>query len=81
MRFPRRDDPTDSDDPDEVMLTTTSIPRSLMWGLAKGVVMLAAAAAITWVAGTALQDRAREEGQTAMQRDPVPTAPMTTAPR
>ena len=85
MRFPRRDDPTDSTDPDELRIATTGIPRPLLWGLTKGVLMLAAVAGVTWVAALALQDRAIEEGQTALQRDrsieqPVPTPPIATAP-
>ena len=80
MRFPRRDDPTDSNDPDEVMITTTGIPRPLMWGLAKGVLMLAVVAGITWAAATALQDRAQDEGQTAQARDQAVQQPLTTVP-
>ena len=77
MRFPRRDDPTDLEDPDAQMLLDP-VHRKLMWGLVKGAVMLAAAVAVVWVAGTLLQDRANQEGQTAMVRDQaIAPAPAT----
>ena len=72
MRFPRRDDPTDPTDPDEMMMMTNSIPKPLFWGLAKGAALLAIAVGLTWAAGTLLQDRANVE-QVATPT-PVPTS-------
>jgi hypothetical protein len=79
MRFPRRDDPTDLNDPDGQDLLNP-VPRRLMRGLAMGAVMFAAAAAVVWVAGAFLQDRATLEGQTAMARDhAISPGPATTS--
>ena len=79
MRFPRRDDPTDLNDSDGQMLLDP-IHRRLMRGLAMGAVMFATAAVMVWVAGAFLQDRAIQEGQTAMVRDhAISPAPATTS--
>jgi hypothetical protein len=72
MQFPRRDDPTDWTDPEGVAFSRPGIPRPLLWGLAKGVIMLAVVAGLTWVAAVALQTRAREEGETALARARAP---------
>lgn len=79
MQFARRDDPTDMNDPDAQMLTDP-LHRKLLWGLAKGAAMIAGVLVVTWLAATALQDRAIEEGQTAMQRDWTVEQPATATP-
>jgi len=87
MQFPRRDDPTDAGAPDEVFISRPGIPRPLLWGLAKGVLMLAVVAGLTWIAAVTLQTRAREEGETAVARaravhqQQVPQQTQTPSPR
>jgi hypothetical protein len=71
MRFPRRDDPTDPTDPDELAMMNGS-PKPLLWTAAKGAALLAVAVGLTWAAGTLLQDRANVE-QVATPT-PVPTS-------
>jgi len=80
MPFPKRDDPTDPDDPDEQAMMTSLIPKPLLWGLVKGVIMLAVVAGLTWVVAIALRDRAQDEGQSAKARDQTVAQPVDTVP-
>jgi hypothetical protein len=76
MRFPRRDDPTDSLSPDEAGMMSP-MPKTLLWGLAKGAMMLAVVAAATWMASSALEERAINEGLIAAQtRDQAAERPV-----
>ncbi|MBS0539793.1 MAG: hypothetical protein JSR47_13600 [Proteobacteria bacterium] len=66
MRFPRRDDPTDEADLDEQRMMMNRMPAPLGWGLVRGVLMLGVAAAVTYGAAMALQERASDKSQLAV---------------
>ena len=62
------------DDPDEIDLVSNRVPRRLVWGLTKGILMLAGAVAVTYSAAMFLQYQARKTTQeVAAQRSEVDT--------
>jgi hypothetical protein len=79
MLFPQRDDPTDARDPDEERMMGR-VPRPLVWGLVKGVVMLGLAAAITYGAAMALQERAQDRNEQAATRGETDAAQVGMVP-